>query len=92
MNEVNAKDDAHGTGIRQPVGQRGRRTTLSGPRIDERLAQIESRVPKLMDDRDAFPRAFEDEVEILLGQVASEDQDYVLEKLDAIVSRSGFNA
>lgn len=74
-----------------PAARRGPRTSLARPRIDDRLALIESQVPRLMDDPDAFPRAFEDEVEILLGQVPAKDQAYVLDKLDAIVARSGFN-
>ena len=63
---------------------------LTKLQIDERLARIESQVPKLLEDPNAFPRAFEDEVDILLGQMSVEDQVYALERLADIVSRSGF--
>ena len=63
---------------------------LTKLQIDERLARIESQVPKLLEDLNAFPRAFEDEVDILLGQMSVEDQVYALERLADIVSRSGF--
>ena len=64
---------------------------LTKPQIEERLARIESQVPKLLEDLNGFPRAFEDEVDILLGELSTEDQGYALERLAAIVARSGFN-
>jgi hypothetical protein len=48
-------------------------------------------VPSLLRDRNTFPRKFEDETERLLGDVAPPDEDYVLDQLEAIVERSGFN-
>ena len=59
--------------------------------LDQRLNAIEAKVLDLLRRRDTFPRAFEDEVEILLGQIAAQDQAYALERLEAIVDRSGFN-
>jgi hypothetical protein len=65
--------------------------TLTRPQIDARLHAIEARVPSLLRDRNMFPRAFEDETERLLADVSPPDQHYVLDQLEAIVERSGFN-
>jgi hypothetical protein len=65
--------------------------TLSRSQLDEHLHTLEMRAMALLRDRNTFPRRFEDEVEILLGQVATPDQDYALAQLEAIVERSGFN-
>ena len=65
--------------------------TLTRPQLDERLHALEARVPELLRDRNTFPRLFEDEVEILLGQVSAQDQGHALAQLEAIVERSGFN-
>ena len=59
--------------------------------LDQRLNAIEAKVPGLLQQPGAFPRAFEDEVETLLGQLAAQDHAYALERLEAIVDRSGFN-
>jgi hypothetical protein len=59
--------------------------------LDQRLNAIEAKVPGLLQDPETFARAFEDEVEILLGQIVVQDHAYALERLEAIVDRSGFN-
>ena len=64
---------------------------LTKLQIEERLEQIEAMVPKLLEDLNAFPRSFEDEVDMLLGQMSVEDHAYALERLAAIVARSGVN-
>jgi hypothetical protein len=66
-------------------------TPLTRRGIDERLAAIEAKVPMLLQDRNTFPRAFEDEVERLLGEVSTQDHAYALEQLDTLVERSGYN-
>jgi hypothetical protein len=65
--------------------------TLTRSELDERLHTLEVRALILLRDRNTFPRKFEDDVEILLGQVSAQDQDYALAQLEAIVERSGFN-
>jgi len=64
---------------------------LTRSQLDEQLHTLEDRARAWLRDRNAFPRKFEDEVEILLGQVATPDQDYALVQLEAIVERSRFN-
>ena len=59
--------------------------------LDQRLNAIEAKVPALLQCPETFARAFEDEVEILLGQTVVQDHAYALERLEAIVDRSGFN-
>ncbi|GAB3726855.1 hypothetical protein GCM10028862_02660 [Luteimonas pelagia] len=59
--------------------------------LDQRLRGLEAQVPNLLEDRDGFFRAFEDEVEIILGRTRPEDQAYAEEALEAIVERSGIN-
>jgi hypothetical protein len=65
--------------------------TLTRSELDEHLHALEVRARVWLRDRNTFPRKFEDEVEILLGQVAKQDQGYALAQLEAIVERSGFN-
>jgi hypothetical protein len=64
---------------------------LSRDQIEEWLQSLETRVPAMLRDRNAFPRLFEDQVELLLGRVAANDRAYALAQLEAIVERSGFN-
>lgn len=64
---------------------------LSRPQVQKRLEAIESKVPELIVDRNTFARAFEDEAEALLGVIEPEDEAFVLQELEAIVERSGFN-
>jgi hypothetical protein len=64
---------------------------LTRSQLDEHLHTLEDHARAWVRDRNTFPRKFEDEVEILLGQIATPDQDYALAKLEAIVERSGFN-
>jgi hypothetical protein len=64
---------------------------LTRTQLDQKLAEIEASVPALLQDRNAFPRLFEDQVERLLGHVSASDQDYALVQLEAIVERSGYN-
>lgn len=64
---------------------------LTHPQLNERLATLEAQVFKLMQNRNTFPRAFEDEVEILMGEVDPQDEAYAHKQLEAIVERSGFN-
>lgn len=59
--------------------------------LDEHLAQLETRVPALLQDANGFFRTFEEEVEFILGHVAGEDEDYAHEQLEAIIERSGVN-
>lgn len=63
---------------------------LTPDELQQRLAEIEQKVPALIQDRNTFPRAFEDETEILLGQLREADQAYALEELEKIVERSGY--
>lgn len=65
---------------------------LSRPEIEQALATIEAKVPCLLKDRDTFPRNFEDEVELLLARVSDRDSSFVLDELEAIVERSGYDA
>ena len=65
---------------------------LSRPEIEQALAVLEAKVPSLLADRDSFPRVFEDEVEQLLGRVSDRDSSFVLDELEAIVERSGYDA
>jgi hypothetical protein len=64
---------------------------LSRDQIEEWLQSLETRVSAMLRDRNAFPRLFEDQVELLLGRVAANDRAYALAQLEAIVERSGFN-
>jgi hypothetical protein len=64
---------------------------LTRSQLDEHLHTLEIRALALLRDRNTFPRKFEDEVEILFGQIATQDRDYALAQLEAIVERSGFN-
>jgi hypothetical protein len=64
---------------------------LTRSQLDEHLHALDVRAQAWLRDRNTFPRRFEDEVEILLGQVAARDQDHALAELEAIVERSGFN-
>ncbi|WP_457097902.1 hypothetical protein [Lysobacter sp. P5_B9] len=64
---------------------------LTRSQLDEQLHTLEDHARAWLHDRNTFPRKFEDEVEILLGHVATSDQDYALAQLEAIVERSGFN-
>lgn len=66
-------------------------TPLTRQGIDERLAAIEAKVPMLLQDRNTFPRDFEDEVERLLGHVSAPDHAYALAQLEILVERSGYN-
>lgn len=59
--------------------------------LDQRLQDLEARVPALLEDRDGFFRAFEDEVEVILGSASPQDQDYAETQLERIVERSGVN-
>lgn len=65
---------------------------LTADELEARLTSIASRVAGMLANPNAFPRAFEDETERLLDQVAPSQQVYVLERLEAIVQRSGFSA
>jgi len=64
---------------------------LTRTELDTHLAHIEKMVPEMLEDRCAFPRLFEDQVEILLGQLPESEYDYALSQLDTIVERSGYN-
>jgi hypothetical protein len=59
--------------------------------LDRHIQDLEARVPALLQHRDAFFRAFEDEVEVILGSASPQDQDYAEAQLEAIVERSGVN-
>lgn len=59
--------------------------------LDQHLAELEAQVPDLLRDRDGFFRAFEDQVEIILGNADARDQAYAEAQLEAIVERSGVN-
>lgn len=64
---------------------------LTHAQLNERLATLEAQVFKMMQDRNTFPRAFEDQVETLMGEVDPQDEAYAHKQLEAIVERSGFN-
>jgi len=64
---------------------------LTRSELDTHLAQIENMVPEMLEDRSAFPRLFEDQVEMLLGQLPVSEHGYALSQLDSIVERSGYN-
>ena len=64
---------------------------LTRVQIDQKLMDIERQVPALLQDKNTFPRLFEDQVEILLGQLPATDRAHALAQLDAIVERSGYN-
>ncbi len=59
--------------------------------LDLLLADLEAEVPSLMSNPDAFPRAFEDRVEIILSKLDAADEAYALGQFEAIVERSRFN-
>lgn len=59
--------------------------------LDGRLAELETRVPAMLEDFNAFFRAFEDEVEVILGNASPQDQEYAEQQLEGIVERSGVN-
>lgn len=59
--------------------------------LDRHLHDLEACVPGMLEDRDGFFRAFEDQVEVLLGNASLQDQGYAETQLEAIVERSGVN-
>ncbi len=59
--------------------------------LDNNLAKVGNMVPAMLEDRNAFPRLFEDQVEIFLAQLPATDHDYALSQLEAIVERCGYN-
>ena len=59
--------------------------------LKDKLAELEAKVPSYMHDRNTFFRNFEDEVEIILGEVDDADADYAQRELEAIIERSGIN-
>lgn len=59
--------------------------------LDARLLLLEAQVPVLLRDRNAFFRAFEDEVLVVLSEAVEADQGYAQAALEAIVERSGVN-
>lgn len=64
---------------------------LTSDELEAKLAAIERRVRGMLANRDAFPRAFEDESELLLDQLEPAKHVYALDRLHEIVERSGFN-
>lgn len=64
---------------------------LTRAELEQRLAEIEHKVPALLQDRNTFPRRFEGEVERLLGQLPGGERARALLRLEAIVERSGYN-
>ena len=60
--------------------------------LDLLLADLEADVPSLMSDRNAFPRAFEDRVEVILSRLDAKDERYALDQFETIVERCRFNA
>lgn len=59
--------------------------------INDMLAELASDMPRLLSDRDKFPRLFEDRSEQILASTAPEDEPYVMEVLQAFVDWSGIN-
>ncbi|HBN54995.1 MAG TPA: hypothetical protein DD456_13500 [Stenotrophomonas sp.] len=64
---------------------------LTDNEIDDRLAQIEAEIPRLRRNMNTFPREFEDRADRLCGEVSDDQQDYVLDRLRAMVQRAGIN-
>lgn len=56
--------------------------------LDVLLAALESDLPRLMQDMDAFHRRFEDRVEELQFRERPEDGDYVFERLQDMLRRA----
>lgn len=64
---------------------------LSDQEIEKRLAEIEAEIPRLCRNLNTFPREFEDLADRLCGEVRADQQDYVLDRLQAMVERAGIN-
>jgi len=64
---------------------------LTDNEIDDRLAQIEAEIPRLRRSMNTFFREFEDRADRLCGEVRDDQQDYVLDRLGAMVERAGIN-
>ncbi len=64
---------------------------LSDEEIEKRLAEIEAEIPRLRRDLNTFPREFENRTDRLCGEVRDDQQDYVLDRLQAMVERAGIN-
>ncbi len=64
---------------------------LSDEEIERRLAEIEAEIPRLGLNMNTFPREFEDLADRLCGEVREDQQDYVLDRLQAMVERAGIN-
>ena len=59
--------------------------------INDMLAELAAELPRLLRDRNAFFREFEDRSEQILAATAPEDEAYVREVLEAFVARSGIS-
>ena len=59
--------------------------------INDMLAELAADIPRMLGDKNAFFRDFEDRAEQVLAATAPEDQAYVLEVLEAFVNRCGIN-
>ncbi len=64
---------------------------LTEPEIERRLAEIEAEIPRLRRNMNTFFREFEDRADRLCGEVRDDQQDYVLDRLAAMVERAGIN-
>jgi hypothetical protein len=64
---------------------------LTRQEIDATLKALELEMPLLLRDRNTFFEAFEDRTELLLADVAPEDETYALDRLKEMVDRAGVN-
>ncbi len=64
---------------------------LTDNEIEDRLAQIEAEIPRLRRNMNMFFREFEDRTDRLCGEVSDDQQDYVLDRLQEMVTRAGVN-
>ncbi len=62
---------------------------LTRKALGERLANLQARMPELMEDMDRFFRAFEDESDRLMGEASPQDQAYLEDALLRMCQRHG---